>query len=131
MQYIFTIFCLVIVFFPISCVNRDTESKETLKNQAHVAQVQDSKPRVLETSHRKSQKYVPGQILVKFKQGTDQKAIEGIQKELALKTIRVVSKPYLYLMKITDGTLVEKMIIRLQDFDQVLYSEPNYIVSIN
>jgi hypothetical protein len=74
---------------------------------------------------------VPGQILVKFKQGTDQKAIEGIQKELALKTIRVVSKPYLYLMKITDGTLVEKMIIRLQDFDQVLYSEPNYIISIN
>jgi len=82
-------------------------------------------------SRQKSQKYVPGQILVKFKQGTDQEAIDGIQKELALQTIRVVSKPYLYLMKITDGTPVDKMIIRLQDFKQVLYSEPDYVMSIN
>jgi len=131
LQYIFTIFCLIIVFFPVSCVNRDTESTETLKNQAHDTQVQGSKPSVLETSRRKSQKYVPGQILVKFKQGTDQKYIEGIQKELALQTIRVVSKPYLYLMKITDGTPVEKMISKLQDFKQVLYSEPDYVISIN
>lgn len=131
MQHIFTIFCLVIVFFSVSCVNQGTESNGTSKNQTHVAKVHGSKPRVSDTSRQKSRKYVPGQVLVKFKQGTDQEAIEGIQKELALQTIRVVSKPYLYLMKITDGTPVEKMISRLQDFKQVLYSEPDYVMSIN
>jgi hypothetical protein len=76
-----------------------------------------------------SPEYVAGQVLVKFKPHTDVESISAIQRTLALKTIRVVSKPDLYLMEITDGSTVEGVINRLKQFDEVLYAEPNAVMS--
>ncbi|MBW1677423.1 MAG: hypothetical protein JRJ79_12650 [Deltaproteobacteria bacterium] len=61
----------------------------------------------------------------------DEHAIENIQRELSLKTIRVVHAPNLYLMKILNGSSVETIMERLKDFPEVAFSEPNYIVTMH
>lgn len=74
--------------------------------------------------------YIPGEILVKFKDGTGEKTIQAIQGELHLETIRLVSKPNLYLMKILGGSSVETAMQRLRNYEEVILSEPNYVVTI-
>lgn len=65
--------------------------------------------------------------MVKFYAGTSQETIQEIMKELHLETIRIVSKPDLYLMKIVDGSSVESVLERLHNYKEVKYAEPNYM----
>jgi Fervidolysin N-terminal prodomain len=74
------------------------------------------------------QEYVRHEVLVRFKAGTAAETIERIQKELKLERLRKFSTPHLYLMKITDGSSVEEMINRLNNYQSVKYAEPNYVV---
>jgi hypothetical protein len=71
-------------------------------------------------------RYAPGQVLVKFRDGTDAGTIARIQRELNLETVRVVSSPNLFLMRIVDQTSVEETVQRLQGYGEVVYAEPNY-----
>jgi hypothetical protein len=71
--------------------------------------------------------YKPGEILVQFNNGTQIKSIEAVQRKLHLQTIRLVSPPNLYLMKILDGASVEKVMERMRAFEAVKYAEPNYV----
>jgi hypothetical protein len=66
--------------------------------------------------------------LVKFREGTGDEAIKAIQEKLHLKTIRVVSKPDLYLMKIVGGASVETVVDQLKALAEVLHAEPNFTV---
>ena len=75
--------------------------------------------------------YAKSEVLVKFSSETEAHVIAQIQKELHLETIRKFSSQNLFLMKITDGTTVEKMIDRLNGYESVKYAEPNYEVKIN
>jgi hypothetical protein len=72
-------------------------------------------------------RYAPGEILVKFREGTDERTMTRIQQEAHLETIRVISSPNLYLMKIVDDTPVEEMVERLRSYGEVAYAEPNYV----
>ena len=74
------------------------------------------------------QTYVPDEVLVKFKTGTDDETVERIRAALNLETIRKFSSPNLFLMKITDGTSVEAVIEDLKAYESVSYAEPNYVV---
>jgi len=89
--------------------------------------MQERRQPTLAPSGKEHKDYIPGQILVKFKVSTDTKAIEAIQRELHLKTIKIVSSPNLYLMKILDGSSVERTVERLRNYEEVKYSEPNYV----
>jgi hypothetical protein len=71
--------------------------------------------------------YAPGEVLVTFREGTDEGTIARIRQEAHLETIRVVSTPNLYLMKIVDGTPVEEMVERLRRYGEVAYAEPNFV----
>ncbi len=117
--------CTVVFIFTISCASQNTESKDRSNKQSQTTEISGTT-----RFQEKNRDYVPGEILIKFNHGTDQQTIETIQKELHLKTIRVVSRQNLYLMKITDGSSVEKIMERLHDFQEVSYSEPNYIRTI-
>jgi len=72
-------------------------------------------------------RYTPGEVLVKFRDGTDAETIARIQREVHLETIKVVSSPNLFLMKIVDQTSVEETVQRLQRYDEVVLAEPNYV----
>jgi hypothetical protein len=87
--------------------NGDTHSKET-ENQA-----------------------VAGQVLIKFKKDTDVESIHRIQRAFHLETMKIVIEPNLYLMRILDGTPVEKKIQALKGAEDVAYAEANYIYSLD
>ena len=75
--------------------------------------------------------YVPGQVLVKFKDGVDGQVVETIQRALSLKTIRIVRRPNLFLMRIMDESSVKAVIERLRGFPEVASAEPNLLVTVH
>ena len=81
------------------------------KSEAKKAKHQGSAP-----ISKESPKYIPGVVLVKFKDGTDVQTIDNIQKRLDLSTIKVVPKLNLYHMKIQNDSSVEEVMKRLQEF---------------
>jgi len=121
---------MILSFVILSCTNPTVTSEKNLKNKPQSGEIYTKERGELTPSHTEKKNYVRGQILVKFKDGTDEQAIETIQRELSLKTIRVVHAPNLYLMKILNGSSVETIMKRLQDFLEVDFSEPNYIVTV-
>jgi len=74
-----------------------------------------------------ARRYAPGEVLVKFRDGTDAGTIARIQREVHLETVRMVSSPNLLLMRIVDQTSVEETVQRLQRYDEVVLAEPNYV----
>lgn len=74
---------------------------------------------------------VAGQILVKFKEGTDAEAINRFRRAFHLETVKVVTEPNLYLMRILDGIPVEQKIQLLKEAEEVEYAEPNFTYSLD
>jgi hypothetical protein len=118
---------LVILLLTISCSGQGMRPKEKSSRHPQVTEMQERKQPKLAPSGIERKDYIPGQILVKFRDGTDTQAIEAIQRQLHLKTIKIVSRPNLYLMKILDGSSVERTVERLRNYEDVKYSEPNYV----
>jgi hypothetical protein len=73
-----------------------------------------------------AQKYVPGQVLVKLKQGMDASALETLNRDLGLEIIKSLNLPGTYLMKINSDESVDSVVKKLEAYDIVEYSEPDY-----
>ena len=114
-----------------SCVQPNPAGKKALKNEPQLGEINIKENTQMEPSRAQSSSYAPGQILVRFKDGVDKQAVESIQRALFLKTIRVVSRPNLFLMRIMDESSVEAVIERLKDFPEVAYAEPNFLVTVH
>jgi hypothetical protein len=122
---------LIILVVAISCASQHPEGQEKLAYPPGDIEVHGSDQPKLQPPGGESKNYVPGEILVKFYNGTDEKAIQEIKRDLYLETIRIVSKPNLYLMKILDGSSVENVLERLRKYEEVKYAEPNYVRTTN
>jgi len=82
----------------------------------------------IETKDREEERdYRAGEILIKFRDHVTEEEVEEIRKELDLETIKVVSPPNLYLLRIRSGLPVHDVIESLKQYEEVEYSEPNYI----
>lgn len=79
----------------------------------------------------KKQDYREGEVLIKFRSGVNRPAIEKLIEGLDLEIIKVVSAPNLYLLRIPRDSTVPEIIERLRQFEEVEYSEPNYIRHIH
>ena len=121
---------IFILFLSISCADRPSEVQEKAVSHPQAIEIQASDQPKLSPAGGETKNYVPGEILVKFRDGTTDQAKEAIQKEVHLETIRLISKPNLYLMKILDGSSVESVLERLGKLKEVKYAEPNYIRTI-
>jgi len=75
----------------------------------------------------KKQDYREGEILVKLRSGVNKPAIEKLIKGLDLEIVKVISAPNLYLLRIPRDSTVPEIIERPKQFEEVEYSEPNYI----
>ena len=128
MRYVISFIWLMIVLFTFSCKEQKSDFKGNVVNQINTSETKGAKHRELVPIGKESQNYIPGVILIKFKDGTDVQSIKTIQKKLSLRTIKVVPKLNIYRMKIQNGSSVEEVMKRLQSFREVEYSEPNYIV---
>ena len=118
---------IVILFLIISCADRHLEEQEKETSHSQAIGIQGSEQPKLSPAGGETKSYVPGEILVKFRDGTTDQMKEALQKEVHLQIIRIISKPNLYLMKILDGSSVERVLERLGKFKEVKYAEPNYI----
>jgi hypothetical protein len=116
--------------FAFSCKGQKSDLSGDVINQINTSEAKGAKHQELDPIGKKSHNYIPGEILIKFKDGTDMQSIKTIQKRVGLRTIKVVPKLNIYHMKIQNGCSVEETIKRLQDFFEVEYSEPNYIVDL-
>ena len=122
---------IIIVLALFSCAQSDQGGKKVLKNQPQSGEITIRENAQMEASPRQRQNYVPGQVLVSFKDGVDEQAIQDIKKAMSLETIRIVSRPNLFLMRIVNESSVEAVIERLRDFPEVSYAEPNYRVTVH
>jgi hypothetical protein len=120
---------IFILFLSISCADRPSEVQEKAVSHPQAIEIQASDQPKLSPAGGETKNYVPGEILVKFRDGTTDQAKEAIQRKVHLETIRLISKPNLYLMKILDGSSVESVMERLGKFKEVKHAEPNYIRS--
>ena len=118
---------IVILFLIISCADHHLEEQEKEASHSRAIGIQGSEQPKLSPAGGETKNYVPGEILVKFRDGTTDQMKEALQKQVHLQTIRIISKPNLYLMKILDGSSVESVMERLGKFKEVKYAEPNYI----
>ena len=125
-----TLQLLVIILLAISCANRHSEVQGKAASHPQAIEIQASDQPKLSPADGETKNYVPGEILVKFRDGTTDQAKEAIQRKVHLETIRIISKPNLYLMKILDGSSVKSVMERLRNYEDVQYSEPNYIRTI-
>ena len=121
---------LVLTFLTMSCTGSATPPEQRPADAVQAGGVQGQDDLKSSPSGRKSEDHVSGQVLVKFKEGTEEHIIEAIQAELHLQTIRIISRPNLYLMKIENGFSMQETIKRLQEFKAVEYAEPNLIRTI-
>ena len=71
--------------------------------------------------------YQKGEVLAKFKSPTSRERIEEIANRLDLEIIRAVGSSNLFRMKIRGNASVEDMIQTLKGYEEVEYSEPNFI----
>ena len=122
---------LIILLLTLSCESQSPEGQEKLAQPPGDIEIHGSEQPKFPPQGGERKNYVPGEILVKFHHGTSEKAIQAIKRDLHLETIRVVSKPNLYLMKILDGSSVENVMVRLRGYEEVKYSEPNYLRTTN
>jgi len=120
---------IILVLAVFSCAQLDPAAKKALKNEPQLGEINIRENTQMGPSRVERPSYVPGQVLVKFKDGIDKQAVETIQRALSLKTIRVVRRPNLFLMRIMDESSVEAVIERLRGFPEVAYAEPNFLVT--
>jgi hypothetical protein len=130
MRQTITFQMIFILFLIISCADRHSEMQEKTATHPQGIEIQASDQPKLSPGGEETKNYVSGEILVKFRDGTTDQAKEAIQRKVHLETIRLISKPNLYLMKILDGSSVESVMERLGKFKEVKYAEPNYIRTI-
>jgi len=126
-----TLQMIVILLLIISCADRHLEEQEKEASHPRAIGIQGGEQPKLSPEGGETKNYVPGEILVKFRDGTTDQTKKAIQKEVHLETIRIISKPNLYLMKILDGSSVESVMERLGKFKEVKHAEPNYIRTIH
>ena len=77
-------------------------------------------------SDKPAHEMVPNQVLVRFREGTDQSEIQRIQGAAGVRILKALSGETLFLMKIVDGSSVEDALRRLNAYPEILYAEPNY-----
>jgi hypothetical protein len=130
-NWLFFAACFAVFFISISCDHQEMKPDENPPSRNRPSEIKkESSPAAL-TSEFTENQAVAGQVLIKFKVGTDVESINLIQQTFHLKPIKIVTEPNLYLMRILDGTPVEQKILALKEAQDVEYAEPNVMYSLD
>ncbi|MGE3977249.1 MAG: hypothetical protein AB7F94_06625 [Nitrospira sp.] len=71
-------------------------------------------------------RFVPYEVLVKFKDGISQERITSILKNNGMDVIAEIQRGRLYHVRIVDNRSVESAITQLTSYQEIEYAEPNY-----
>ncbi|MBE9503817.1 MAG: hypothetical protein IME96_06555 [Proteobacteria bacterium] len=69
--------------------------------------------------------YVPGEVLVNFREGTSQVRINAILKELGMLSKESLGKGDMWLLKGANNMPVEEMVEKLKRYEEVEHASPN------
>ncbi|RKY35890.1 MAG: hypothetical protein DRP73_04310 [Candidatus Omnitrophota bacterium] len=78
----------------------------------------------------KSQKYVEGEVLVKFKQDLTPEEIDTFLSQYDLRVKKIISGIGVYNLELPQGVKVEDIIEKLKQDQRVEYAEPNYLFKL-
>jgi hypothetical protein len=118
-----------VLLIAISCTSYTLELSDKAANTGKELEIQAPAQETAGPQGLDRPNYVPGEVMVKFKHGVDERAIETIKRQLQLTTIAVVPRINVHRMGFQGSFPVEEIIKRLQGFAEVEYAEPNYIVT--
>lgn len=71
-------------------------------------------------------RFMPAEVLVKFKAGISQERIASILKDNGIEVIAEIQRGRLYHVRILDDRSVESAINQLSSYREIEYAEPNY-----
>lgn len=71
-------------------------------------------------------RFVPHEVLVKFKDGISQERIASILKDTRTEILSELQRGRLYHIRILDDRSVESAITQLTSYQEIEYAEPNY-----
>jgi len=80
---------------------------------------------------QRAQKYVPGEVLIKFKATTDSTVIDSLCKTVGLEKIKELKQIHVFLYRINSSMTVKEVIETYKDDPHIEYIEPNYTVNLN
>ncbi len=73
-----------------------------------------------------TRRFIPNELLLKFKDGVSQERIASILHDNQIDVIAEIQRGCLYHVKILDDRSVESAITRLTSYQEIEYAEPNY-----
>lgn len=71
-------------------------------------------------------RFIPHEVLVKFKDGVSQERIASVLKNNRMDVIAEIQRGRLYHVRILDDQSVESAITQLTSYQEIEYAEPNY-----
>lgn len=107
-----TVMCLASLCLTSSC---DATSRDPVTMSPTESQTTRSAPR-----------FVPHEVLVKFKDGISQEQIMSVMTSNQMEIITEIQKGRLYHVRILDSRSVESAVKQLSSYREVEYAEPNY-----
>ena len=111
-QLVTIMMCVSAIWFFTSC---DARNRNTTTTQTFERPMKSPPPR-----------FVPYEVLVKFKDGISQERIASILKDNRLDVIAEIQRGRLYHARILDNRSVESAIAQLTSYQEIEYAEPNY-----
>ena len=75
--------------------------------------------------------YVPGEVLVEFKEGVSEESIMAISEKFSLVLIEKVKGTSIYRFRLPGGKAVPEVVDILKQQNEVRTAQPNYIYKIN
>lgn len=110
-QLVTVLMCGSAVWFSTSC---DATNRNETEPHALEPAIKSPPPR-----------FVPYEVLVKFKSGVSQERIVSILKDTRTDVIAEIQRGRLYHVRIMDDRSVESAITQLTSYQEVEYAEPN------
>lgn len=104
--------CASVLWFSTSCdaKNRNATSTPTFERPGK----------------SRAPRFIPNELLVKFKNGISQERIEFILKDSRIDVIAEIQRGRLYHVRILDDRSIESAITQLTSYQEIEYAEPNY-----
>ena len=115
-QLITRMMCVAALWFSTSCdaMNQNATTTQTFDHPS-------DHPR-----KSPAPRFIPYEVLVKFKDGISQERIASILKDNRIDVIAEIQRGRLYHVRILDDRSVETAITQLTSYQEVEYAEPNY-----
>jgi len=129
---VITVIVLLISIKPVNyLLPQAVVRKVTIEREQKVEGENSSQEeKMKENEMDRPQKYVEGEVLVKFKQNLTSEEIDNFLSQYGLKVKKIISGIGVYNLELPQGVKVEDIIDKLKHDQRVEYAEPNYLFKL-